>query len=696
MAAPGDISQIRTGTLRRDIEIIPPGRHGAYPMIFDPAAESYYKLTVPAWKMLSRYGRDCTVLEMCRRLQRAGLPAEPEEVLILKQFLLQNNLLTPDADTFAQQADNRRNMKSKGLWLKVASAYLYFKLPPSHPQPFIDRVKPYIGFIGSKYFFRLLLIPAVIGYILVFRQLPAVTAALAASFTWAGLVKYFFAIILLKIIHEGGHLAGNMRFNCRVRAIGISVIFLYPRFFSDTTDSWRLPRRQRLLIDAGGLLSEMLCGGLAALAWCYLPPGNLQSTMFFIFAVSTASTILVNGNPLIRFDGYYILCDILGVENLMQRSGEYIKQLNRHYLFGLGAKPEEERPFLMFAFGIAAFIYRFLLYTSIILVIYNSMVKVVGIFLLFMEVLTIFILPLYHEVRVVGMLSKRAGRRANLTFVFVLLAAGAFVLFFPLSWRSTLPGKIRSASSVLAALPEAGYVTENMTGQPVSVKKGGVLLALESPLLEMELLRCRTKLEEELLLFDQQRASEKTMGDSMLTLKRIQTLRRSVDELVSRRKQLTFRSGTDGVFVPVFSHLSRGAFLPRGMLAGVIHAGRMRVDAYAQDHQLKRLRPGMKVRIKLKDTLADAAGTIERINPVPVTFTDSPLLNVSGGDIPVFPVPGKKGEFTPEHPVFRVEIRPDEPLPFQSGRTLRVTVENREVLLDKLVSSVLYFFRSEF
>ncbi|MBR1952015.1 MAG: HlyD family efflux transporter periplasmic adaptor subunit [Lentisphaeria bacterium] len=696
MAGTPDISQIRTGTLRRDIEIIPPGRHGAYPMIFDPAAENYFKLSIPAWQMLSRYDRDMPVKEFGERLRRAGIPAEPVEILTLKQFLVQNNLLTPDADTFAALAAQKREAKNKHLWLKIASAYLYFKLPPLHPQPFIDRIKPYIGFIGSKYVFRCLAVVALLGYLLAFRNLPGIKAMLEDSFSWAGLVKYFFAVILLKIIHEAGHLAANMHFNCRVRAIGISVIFLYPRFFSDTTDSWRLPRKQRLLVDAGGLLSEVLCGGIAALAWCYLPPGNLQSTMFFIFAVSTAGTILVNGNPLIRFDGYYILCDILNVENLMQRSGEYLKQFNRHWLFRVGPAPQEERPLLMFSFGIAAFIYRFLLYTSIILVIYNSMIKAVAVILLVLEVLTIFILPFYNEVRIVKALSKRAGTRANLFFVFVLLAAAGLVLFLPLSWRTRLPGEVTCPEAAPVTVLESGYLAADAPDKPVRVRAGQTVLKLVSPKLDMELDRRKALLKENEVLLQQQLNTEATVGDSMLTRQKILSEKARIADLEKRKRLLTVSAGSDGVFVPRYSELSSGAALFTGMTVGVINPSEMRVTAYASDAQLARLESGMKVVFRFRDSDKDCEGVISRINPVPAVFALSPLLSVAGGDIPVQSVPGKPGEFTPVHTMFKVEITPDKPVIQQQGRTLRVLVSNREILFDKFVSSVIYFFRREF
>lgn len=691
-----DVSNLRTGTLRQDIEIIPPGRHGAYPMIFDPATESYFKLTVPVWKMLKKYDRDCTVEEFGKRLKRAGIPAEQHEILQVRQFLAQNNLLTPDPEDFSIRMKAVKEAKNKHIWLKIASAYLYFKLPPLHPQPFIDMVKPYIGFIGSKYFVWSLIIPAVIGYLLILRDLPGILATLEASFTWAGLVKYFFAVIVLKIIHEAGHLAANMRFNCRVRAIGISVIFLYPRFYSDTTDSWRLPRKQRLLIDAGGLIAEMICGGWAALAWSYLAPGNLQSTMFFIFAVSTASTLLVNGNPLIRFDGYYILCDLLGVENLMQRSGEFIKQLSRHYLFGLGGRPQDERPYLMTSFGIAAFIYRFLLYTSIILVIYNSMIKAVAIVLLILEVFTIFILPCYNEVRIVRALSKHAGRRANLTFAAVLVLALLFVLLFPLSWRTRLPGETGSSSSVLVTAPEQGFLVSAAPQQPVDVKKGDIIMVFTSPVLELEIQRRTAGLKELELLYSQQLSAGDTMGDSTVTYRKILSEKRVISDLRLRQSRLQLFSPADGCFVPAYSDISIGVTIPQGAVLGAVNSRENTVSAYASDDQLQRISPGMKVDMRFKDHPRDIRGTIVRINPVPAVFEPSPLLKVFGGEIEAVRTDGKKDEFVPEHSMFRVEIVPDEKISFQSGRTLRVLVRNREILFDKLVVYILNFLRQEF
>ena len=118
--------------------------------------------------------------------------------------------------------------------------------------------------------------------------------------------------------------------------------------------------------------------------------------------------------------------------------------------------------------------------------------------------------------------------------------------------------------------------------------------------------------------------------------------------------------------------------------------------AYASDEQLPRLKPGMKVFFRFRDSREDLNGTIIRINPVPAVFAASPLLSVFGGTIKVGNVSGQAEGYQSLQPMFKVEIHADKPISYQQGRTLHVLVRNREILFDKCVSSVINFFRREF
>ena len=542
--------------LREDIKVIPPGRHGAYTMIFDPVSEAYFKISPIAASIIAKLDRDYELTEFHAKLNRLGIFVSIEELNELVFFLAGNNLIAPEYGKYEHKREQISKLKKVSWLLKLSSYYVFFKLPPLHPRRFLEAISPYVSFLVSKPMLCLYIIPALLGYLLALRNFGEVRDAFWASLSWSGLVKYFFAIILLKVVHESSHALAAMRFKCPVREIGISVIFLYPRFFTNTTDSWKLPRAQRLLIDAGGLIGEIICGGIAALCWCYLTPGAAKSTMFYIFAVSTLSTLLVNGNPLIRFDGYYILCDLLNVENLMQRSTEYIKQMWRCYFFRVVPPPVDERPILMCLFGIAASIYRILLYMSIILIVYNQFIQVKAVAALMLYSLGL--LPIIKEAKSIRSMSKKAGGKVNWTFSLITLGVVIGVLFLPLSWNVNLPGEIKASSSRLVSVSEAGYLKSQWYDVAVKCKKGALLAELESPLSDLQITRVESVLKEDSVLADLQQSDRKTFGDSLLTLKKMDGNRKVRSEMLRRKQLRRIKADVDGLFVPkIFNQIGR-------------------------------------------------------------------------------------------------------------------------------------------
>ena len=134
----------------------------------------------------------------------------------------------------------------------------------------------------------------------------------------------------------------------------------------------------------------------------------------------------MNGNPFIRYDGYYILSDIVGIENLMSRSGEYFKQWWRWHFLRLGSRPASKHGLFMLCYGIGCFIYRIFLYTSIILVIYHKFVKAVALVMVFLEIYSILIYPAYREIQTIRILSQRSVNRARLFIAAALPVVGGF------------------------------------------------------------------------------------------------------------------------------------------------------------------------------------------------------------------------------------------------------------------------------
>ena len=681
--------------LREDIKVIPPGRHGPYTMIFDPVSEVYFKVSPAAAQIITKLDRDYDLEEFHAKLRRLGIFVTLEELSELIAFLMSGNLLAPEYGRYENRRAQMTRLKKVPWLMKMASLYVFFRLPPWHPRRFMERIAPLVKVLLPDPVLWVLFFVSAVGYLFVLRNFGAVRDAFVASLSWAGLVKYFLAILVLKIIHEGSHALAAMRFNCPVREIGVSFIFLYPRLFTNTTDSWVLPRKQRLLIDAGGLIGEIVTGGIAALCWSCMTPGPGKSTMFYIFAVSTISTLLVNGNPLIRFDGYYILCDLLNVENLMQRSVEYVKQLWRCYFFRVSEPPHEDRPWLMGTFGVAACIYRFFLYTSIILIVYNQFIQIKAVAALMLYALGL--VPILKEAKSIRSMSKKAGGKVNWTFSVITLLVVVGILFLPLSWSVTLPGEIRASASRIVSVTEGGYLKTSWPENPIACRKGDVLAEPESPLHDLEISRVRAVLREDAVLADLQQSDRETFGDSLLTLQKMDSSRKTLGEMLRRKTLRRITADGPGHFIPRMFNLSPGCFLPGGLVLGEIVSGRSVVYAYATENEVKVLKEGQRATISLPDSFRKLSGRIVTIDPIPAKLRNSPLLQMYGGELAVFPDETRPGEFYSVQALYRVEIAPEgevDPV-FFHGRSVRARVHRRDRLVNELWNWLVTAFRRE-
>ncbi len=689
--------EIQTGMLRQDVELIRPGAHGDYAMLFDPPADAYYKISPRSMEIISRIDRSYPLMTFLELLNNSGLQVTKDELLQLISFLHQSNLLAPEYGQVERKYAQYVKLRESTLFLRFSAAYLFFKLPPWRPEKFFAKIRPLVSWMASKWFIFMLLIPALLGYVLMMRSFSEVQATFIDSLSWAGLAKYFVAILVMKLVHEAAHSIAAIHFRCRVRGVGLGFMVFYPRLFTDTTDSWRLPRKQRLLIDAAGIIIELLVGGIAALIWVYSPPGAWRSTMFYLFAVSTISTLFVNGNPCIRYDGYYILCDLLRIENLMTRSAEYVKQFWRWYFLRLGTSPKDERGGLLLFFGIISFIYRIFLYTSIIIIIYNQFVKAVALVALVLELYSIFFYPMYKEIKTIRMLSKKSANKARLYIFLALAAIVSLVLFLPLSWNVDLTGEVVPVFQTQIAVQEGGYLAQKLPDRPTPVKKDETVLALTSPFLDFGILRNRCEHEYTERLNELQLSDRETLGAAIVSRQKLLTTENAFQELLRRKTGLTSTTPQDGIFIPKLpGKVSAGMFLPKGALVAEIISGGKMVYAYTNDRDVPKLKIGERVRIRVYDSLNDYYGTISAINAVPAKLKNSALLQQFGGPIPVYIDEHKAGEYISVLSLYRIEIQFDHQPDIQTGRTLMVEVIHSERLYDTLKQYILSVIRKEF
>ena len=688
--------KMQTGTIRTDIQFFPPGEHGPHPLLYDPLSEHYYQLTVRSGKILRMLDRNYPLEEFQAKVNRAGIDADSREIALLLSFMHQNGLMVPEYGMADRRLRQLRSAKEKTFFFRMMSLYLFFRLPPIYPDRFFSGAMPFARLIFNRFTIGILAGLAVFGYLLMLRQWNDAYAAFVNSLSWSNLVSYFWALLVTKTVHELSHGFTAKSFGARVRSMGISFIVFYPRLFVDLTDTWRLSRLKRMICDGAGIASELIFGGLAAIIWVYSSPGPIRSTMFYLMTVSALGTILVNGNPFIRYDGYYLLCDLLNVENLMSRSSEYLKAVNRKLFFGLGEFPDsgDVSPLTLYCFGLGSFIYRLFLYTSIILIIYFQFTKAVALMLMALEAYTMLLAPLIMEAKIVLAYSKKLNwLKTGLTLM--MTAAALSLLFIPLPWSFALPCEVVPENSRMVTVKESGFAAAPLPEEPRTVRKGDEILPFRNYFLDFNLRRYAAMIRTNQAELDLARSDSATMAMSPVIFEKLRISRISYGEMSRRKKNMSPSAETDGIFIPSLKEISPGRWLEKGMILGKIVSENNQLHAYAQDKEVNRIKAGDKATVKLRGELAGIRGTVTAVNPVAVTFRDSTLIQAFGGPIACYPNPQTR-EFRPVNVLYCITIEPDRPLPPRIGRTGIAYVEQSYQLYIEIGRQLLHVFFREF
>ena len=656
--------EFRTGVIRSDIQFIPPGEHGDYAMIL-------------------------------ARVNSFGLDCDKAELLELINFLHANNLVAPEYGALNMKVMRHREMKEKTTFHRIMGMYLFFRLPPIHPDGFFTATMPFIRMLFNRFTLFFIVAAALGGYILLLRSWNEAYATFVNSLSWAGLVKYFWALLITKSVHELAHGYTAKSFGARVRSMGISFIVFYPRLFVDLTDTWRLSRAKRTACDGAGIASELIFGGLAAIVWVYAQPGPLKSTMFYLFTVSALGTLLVNGNPFIRYDGYYLLCDFMNIENLMQRSSEFIKAWNRRFFLGIGSWPDSGdcSPLTLYVFGISAFIYRLFLYTSIILIIYFKFTKPVAIILMAIEVYTMLLMPVIFELKALKTLRKRMSWAKTLLTALAVCGLVS-LLFIPLPWSFSLPCEIVPETRRMVTVNESAFAAKELKDEPFFVEKGDLILPFRNVFLDFNIRRYEISADRNRAELNLLRSDTKTIGASPAVYEKLRANLLTQNEMKRRRSNMAVRAEAAGIFVPAIKGVSEGRWLEKGTVLGEIVSKEIAVYAYALDREVNRIQKGDRVMIRLRGELKEYPGRIGSLNPVAVKFRDSTLVQAMGGIVPCYPN-RKTHEFTPVNVLYCITVIPDEPILCRSGRTGQAEVRKTYRMSVELVRSLMHIFYRE-
>ena len=590
-------------------------------------------------------------------------PSQDEAIQLLGQLhaadLLQCDV-APDVDELL-----RRTLRiAQRSWIARTLSPLAVRVPLLDPERMLERWLPWYRPLFGPAGFLIWL--AVVGW-----------GMFTAAQHWAELTQDLshrvlepqnllvigLAFPVVKALHEFGHACAVKAWGGEVHEMGIMLLVLMPVPYVDASAASAFPeKRRRVVVGAAGMLVELFIASLALLLWVEMQPGVARAVLFNVVLIAGVSTVLFNANPLLRFDGYYILADLLEMPNLRQRAQQYAAALAQRWLFGMPATPVEGgagEKSLLLAFLVASFAYRILITLAIALFI-SSEYFIVGVALAIWAVASATLLPLGALVVFLAS-SPRLGRyRRRAALVSAALAAALLALVFLMpvpSWTNA-QGVVSIPEQSMVRAGVDGFVTRVVANPGAAVRRGDPLAEMRDPVLAAR----QRSLEGQVAELESRYQSERQERQvrAQMALDQLKGVNAELQRVRDRLQDLVLRSPADGRFSLASAEDLPGRYLKQGEAIGhVVADARLtaRVVVPQQAVELVRGRTE-RVSVKLAERLAEtlASRVLREVPRASDRLPSAALTQAGGGDAALDPRKGTEARSLQTYFEFEVEL----------------------------------------
>ena len=631
-------------------------------VIVDLVRGKYFQIGWAAYQILSRWAAKPAEALLAEIHAETTCRATMQDVENLLRFLYANHLMRDPPQggyqAYAKQAEAAR--PSLVAWL--VHRYLFFLIPLVQPDRFLRATLPFVAWLYSRTVAWAIGGIGLIGLYLVSRQWDTFTATFLHFFTPRGLALYALCLAFVKVFHELGHAYTAGRYGCRVPAMGIAMIVMMPMLYSDTSDAWKLTsRRQRAAIGAAGMVVECALAALALFAWNFLDDGVARSLVFIVATTSLMVGAAINLNPFMRFDGYYVLSDWLGIPNLQDRAFAFGQWQLRRFLFGLDLPMPEpvsaaRRRFLVW-YAWAVWAYRFMLFLGIALLVYHFFFKLLGLILFAVEIIWFILLPIGRELKTWWSL-RGAIREQGRPWVSVgILASLMAILFIPWSDRIRLPAVLEATPHATIYTPAPGKIVELAVKPGQQVQAGDLLVMVEAPMLEQEILLTHKRIEVERLRAQRQSVDQAKLAKTQVTLESLRSHLSNLEGLMRKQRTLQLTAPMAGLVTDRAEALHVGQWINKELpLAYVVDPQGEELHALVEETMVQYLEVGQAARFIPEDAERPSlAARVDEIRAIDEhSFTVPYLASLYGGNVPVREDATRR--LKPENSVYRVTL----------------------------------------
>lgn len=552
-------------------------RRQVWYVIQDQSGGKYHRLSPAAYALVQGMDGAQTVQALWERANTSSADdaCTQNEVVDLLVQLHAADLLQPDTSPDSAALFERYRKKRWATIKQYLLNPMSLKLPLFDPDAALNRMAPYLAWCFSGWGGLLWLAVVLPALLLAAQHWGELTLNLSDQvLSSSNLLVMAVVFPLVKLLHELGHAVATKVWGGVVHEMGLMFLVFAPVPYVEASSSSAFPSKyRRAMVAAAGMVVELFLAALALYVWLLAEPGIVRAIAYNVMVVAGVSTLIVNGNPLLRYDGYYILTDLIELPNLAQRGQKYLAYLWDRHVFGVHdlTPPQEtasEKRWL-FWYTPLAWCYRVFVTLSIILFIAGEFF-IFGVLLALWGLVTLIGTPLWkaykHVVSSPGLQRRRSQAvRLSLGLVMAILML-AFVVPMPLYTRAE--GVVWLPDRAIVRAGGNGFFLRWLAAPGQPVRRGAPLFLLEDRVLAAELAVQRAKVAEA-----EARYRAEQFADPV---KAVVTQRQLLQEQVvlakteERAAKLIAYAAADGVLVAPQAQDRPGSYVKKGELIGYV------------------------------------------------------------------------------------------------------------------------------
>ena len=647
-------------------------------VIHDPIGFRTHRLTVYQYRCLATLDPKLSLAENFAVQTAKGEFGSDEETLYLNlimSFSRLGLLLLPvnnGARLFEQHA-KMQSMKRRGK----ALGFLFMQIPLVNPDRFLSRTIHRMSWLFTRTFFGVWLIGMAAAAFVVCSRFTDLVQPLNGILATKNLPFLWLAFVGLKIWHELGHGYACKVFGGFIPEMGTILIAGTPAAYVDASAAWSFPERyKRLIVMCGGMYYESLVFIPGVFVWAFSSSPMLSSCAYQLVVMASLATVIFNANPLMKFDGYFILSELMSIQNLRPRADQQIKGMLS--LMFLGLKPQSAESALrtksiLILYGIAATLYKFSLVISIAVMVALKC-PMVGLGLAAFHICTTIGMGVFKMTSYLlrSPETESVRGRARLVAAAVLVGLPVAACFIPVPFGVAAQGLVGAEVEHFVNVTSPGEFQQTLVHDGQHVSTSIPLVKLKNSRLEEELQLSVANLQEAVL------RSEILQNADLLRATQQQAtvteLRQEAAEIARRVSMLTIPSPDAGTVVQLIGETNRGRFLHEGTPLAIIIDGKARLRTWLNEEQLGSIRKQIDTEVNFRipgQSMKTYTGRIVSIEPAAeFVFDKMALTYLAGGEILVNPSTGQ-----PMEPVFQVDIEPSENVLQLVGHGARVNLQ---------------------